>query len=119
MGVSITDLIALAKAGYTPGQVKELITLSEKQEQAIPEEQQAATAPTPEAATASAEPEKAPENAETPAKAEEKVIDYKELYEKSQDDLKKAQEANRRYDASANNNTDPETDLKALISSFY
>ena len=30
MGVSLQDLITLAKAGYTPGQVKELITLSEK-----------------------------------------------------------------------------------------
>lgn len=118
MGVSIGDLITLAKAGYTPAQVKELITLSEKAEQTIPEEQQAATAPTIEATTVSAEPVKATENVEKPAEPEKEEINYKELYEKSQEDLKKAQAQNRGADASQNE-PDPVTDLKSVISSFF
>ena len=118
MGVSIGDLITLAKAGYTPAQVKELITLSEKDEQTIPEEQQTATAPTVEATTVSAEPVKATENVEKPAEPEKEEINYKELYEKSQEDLKKAQAQNRGVDASQNE-PDPVTDLKSVISSFF
>lgn len=118
MGVSIGDLITLAKAGYTPAQVKELITLSEKAEQTTPEEQPGATAPNVEATTASPEPKKAPENAEKPAEPEKEEINYKELYEKSQEDLKKAQAVNRGADASANV-PDPVEDLKSVISSFF
>ena len=117
MGVSLTDLITLAKAGYTPGQVKELIALSEKAEDAKPEEQQAATAPTFEAATESAEPVKAPENEEKQTEPEKKEIDYKALYEKSQEDLKKAQAVNRSKDLS-DNATDPQSDLQDIFRSF-
>ena len=118
MVVSISDLIALAKAGYTPANVKEIITLSEKAEAAKPEEQQTATAPTVEATTASAEPIKASENEATAVEPKKEEIDYKELYEKSQEDLKKAQAQNRGADASQNG-TDPVTDLKSVISSFF
>lgn len=118
MGVSISDLIALAKAGYTPANVKEILTLSEKAEQPKPEEQQTATAPTVEATTASAEPIKATENEAPAVEPKKEEIDYKELYEKSQEDLKKAQAQNRGADASQNG-TDPVTDLKSVISSFF
>lgn len=116
MGLSITDIVALARAGYKPADVKELITLSEKVTEPIPEEQQAATAPTSEETTESAEPEKAPENAEKDPEPE-KMVNYKELYEKSQNDLKAAQEANRKQDASGNAK-DPSEDLKSIIASY-
>ena len=32
MGISISDMIALAKAGYTPSQVKELMTMEISQD---------------------------------------------------------------------------------------
>ena len=118
MGVSLTDLIALAKAGYTPGQVKELISLSEKEQQTTPEEQQGAAAATSEPTTASPEPEKAPENAATPAEPKKEEINYKELYEKSQEDLKKAQEANRKTDASSNQSADPVKDLLNIFAEY-
>ena len=117
MGISITDIVALAKAGYTPGQVKELITLSETSQQTQPEEQQGAAAAPIEPTTASPEPVKAPENvaAAEPVKEE---INYKELYEKSQEDLKKAQEVNRKTDASPIDPVSPEKELKDLFASF-
>ena len=116
MGLSISDIVALAKAGYRPADVKELITLSEKVSDPKPEEQPAATAPTSEETTESAEPEKAPENVEKDPEPE-KVVDYKELYEKSQKDLKAAQEANRKQDASGEA-SDPSEDLKSIIASY-
>lgn len=112
MGLSIPDIVALAKAGYKPGDVKELITLSEKVSDPKPEEQPAATAEPSNPATESAEPEKAPENAEKAEEPKKEEIDYKELYEKSQLDLKKAQEANRSAD---NSGKAPEDTMKALL----
>ena len=119
MGVSIGDLITLAKAGYTPAQVKELITLSEKADPAKPEEPQGA-APAPlEPKSVSPEPERAPEKEAQPEEPKKEEINYKELYEKSQEDLKKAQAQNRGADASLNNPADPEKDLLAVFSSYH
>ena len=116
MGLSIPDIVALAKAGYKPGDVKELITLSEKVSDPKPEEQPAATAEQSNPATESAEPEKAPENAETDPEPD-KEVNYKELYEESLKNLKAAQEANRKQDASGNA-PDPSEDLKTIIASY-
>ena len=119
MGVSIGDLITLAKAGYTPAQVKELITLSEKAELVKPEEPQGAAPANVEPTSASPEPTiTTPEKEAKPAEPEKEEINYKELYEKSQEDLKKAQALNRGANA-AQNEADPVTDLKSVISSFF
>ena len=120
MGVSIGDLITLAKAGYTPAQVKELITLSEKVDQPKPEEPQGAAPATDEPKSASPEPViGAPEKEAQTAAPEKEEINYKELYEKSQEDLKKAQAVNRGADASANNPKDPEKDLLDIFSTYH
>ena len=112
MGLSLSDLVSLAKAGYTPANVKELIALSEKSEPVKPEEQQSAAAATDEPTTASAEPTEATEKEAEPEKTEEKEIDYKELYEKSQEDLKKAQAVNRSAD---NSGKQPEYNVDDLL----
>lgn len=112
MGLSLSDLVSLAKAGYTPANVKELIALSEKSEPVKPEEQQSAAAANVEPTTASAEPTEATEKAAEPEKTEEKEIDYKELYEKSQEDLKKAQAVNRSAD---NSGKQPEYSFNDLL----
>lgn len=118
MGVSISDLIALAKAGYTPGQVKELIALSEKEPETKHEEQPGATAPHIEDKAASPEPLGATEKEVQPQEPEKVEINYKELYEKSQEDLKKAQEANRKTDASINQQADPTKHLLDIFASY-
>lgn len=112
MGLNISDIVALAKAGYKPAEVKELIALSEKETQPKPEEQPGAPAAPSEPTTESPEPKKATENEVKADKPEEKEIDYKELYEKSQQDLKKAQEANRGAD---NSGKAPEDAMKYLL----
>ena len=75
MGVSIGDLITLAKAGYTPGQVKELITLSEKAEPAKPEEPQGAAPAIDEPTSVSPEPVKVTEKAAQPEDPDKGLLD--------------------------------------------
>ena len=118
MGVTITDLIALAKAGYTPAQVKELITLSETAEQAKPEEPQGAAEANDKPQSASPEQETKPvtENAEKPATPEE-TVDYKALYEKTAEELKTAQAANRSQEQPDTSKQDEEH-LADVIRSF-
>lgn len=115
--LTIVDVVALAKAGYKPADVKELITLSETAEQSKQEEPQGAAPAIDEPKSASPEPKGAPENAE-PAKPEE-TVDYKKLYEQSQEDLKKAQAANIKKDSSAaDQGKDPVKDLTDLVASY-
>ena len=122
MGISISDMIALAKAGYTPSQVKELMTMEISQDvkpepEAKAEEPQAAAAPSDEAKTASAESKQATENA-GPEKSEDPV-DYKALYEQTKADLDKAQKANVSQNAGAVQNTeDAYKHLTETISSY-
>ena len=118
MGISLTDLITLAKAGYTPGQVKELMSLSEKVEPEKAEEPKApAGAPTePKPADPKPEENKAPEN-EQQEKPEE-TVDYKALYEKTLEDLKTAQEANRKESQPADASADAEAHLLETFGSF-
>ena len=115
--LSIGDIVDLARAGYKPSDVKDLITLSEKAEQSKQEEPQGAAPAIDEPKSASPEPKAAPENAE-PVKPEE-AVDYKKLYEQSQEDLKKAQAANIKKDSSpADQGKDPNKDLLDLVASY-
>lgn len=118
MSVSIKDLIELAKAGYTPAAVKELITLSEKADPPKPEEPKEPAGAPNEPKPADPEPEenKAPEN-EQKGNPEE-TVNYKELYEKTLADLKTAQEANRAGSQPEDKSTDMEKHLTETFASF-
>lgn len=122
MGISISDMIALAKAGYTPSQVKELMTMEIPQD-AKPtpdkqaEEPQGAAGANDKPEPASLEPNQAPENAQ-PDKAEDPV-DYKKLYEQTKADLDKAQKANVSQNAgAAQQSDDPYKHLTETISTY-
>ena len=118
MGVSLTDLIALAKAGYTPANVKELISLSETAEpQKTKEPKEDAPAQTP-PKSADPEPEETTAPEKEPEAKPEETVDYKALYEKSQADLKAAQEANRSSSQPEDKSADMEKHLAETISSF-
>lgn len=118
MGVSLTDLIALAKAGYTPANVKELIALSETAEPQKTEEPEEPAGALIEPKPAEAKPEenKAPEK--EPEANPEETVDYKALYEKSQADLKAAQEANRSSSQPEDKSADMEKHLAETFASF-
>lgn len=118
MSVSIKDLIELAKAGYTPAAVKELITLSEKADPPKQEEpKEPAGAPIePKPADPKPEENKAPEN--KPEEKPEETVNYKELYEKTLADLKTAQEANRKDSQPEDKSADAEKHLADTFASF-
>ena len=118
MGVSLTDLIALAKAGYTPANIRELISLSEKSEAPKTEEpKEEAPAPN-EPKSAVPEPEENKAAEKEPEPKTEETVDYKALYEKSQADLKAAQESNRSQSMPEDSSADMEKHLAETIASF-
>ena len=118
MGVSLKDLIDLAKAGYTHANIRELILLSEKAEpQKTEEPKEPAGAPIePKPAETKPEENKAPEK-EQEEKPEE-TVDYKALYEKTVADLKAAQEANRSGSQPEETPEDAHKHLTETIASF-
>lgn len=118
MGVSIMDYLLLAKAGYKKADIDKILSQPEKEEETNPEEQPAATAPTLEETTESAELEKAPEKEEKPEPKKDE-IDYKKLYEQSQEDLKSAQAANRAKDNSNAPDADPLAEIRSKIGTYF
>ena len=122
MGISLTDMITLAKSGFTYSNVKELMTMETSQDvkpqpEAKAEEPQGAAGANDKPEPASPEPNQAPENA-GPEKTEDPV-DYKALYEQTKADLDKAQKANVSQNAGAVQNTeDAYKHLTETISSY-
>ena len=99
------DLIAFAKDGYKPADVKELLEMQIESNQPDPEPE-----PTPEP-----EPEPTPE----PEPEPEPEPDYKKLYEESQVKLKEAQKANVNRDVSnSGDNSSDEDIVNDLFRSF-
>lgn len=118
MSVSIKDLIELAKAGYTPAAVKELITLSEKADPPKPEEPKEPTGAPNEPKPAETKPEENKAGENEPKGKPEEAVDYKELYEKTLADLKTAQEANRKESQPEDKSADAEKHLADTFASF-
>lgn len=90
MGIKFSDIIALAKSGYSVSDVKELMQLSEAAEVNEPE---------------------APEQEETPAQdpePEEDQADYKKLYEEEQEKVRRLQAENINKNAQIPDKTDQE-----------
>ena len=94
MGIKFSDIIALAKSGYTVSDVKELMQLSD-------------------ATTPSNDETEAPQDdqepaAEDPEEPEQEEVDYKTLYEQDQEKVKRLQAVNRNQNAQTNEKTDQE-----------
>ena len=111
--LSLSDLLSFAKAGYSPKDVKELLTM-ELPESKVPDPKN------PEGTTqegpAPAEPEKEQKTQEiipekdstsTPGDANAEVIDYKAKYAELEEKMKKLQEQNTRQDISGQKIVDP------------
>lgn len=106
--LSITDLLSFAKAGYTPKDVKELLSME------IPEAKKSEEVAQVE--PVSAEPEKEQKTEElilqnastsTPENATAEVIDYKAKYDELEEKMKKLQEQNTKQDISKETVKDP------------
>ena len=118
MGVTIMDYLTLAKAGYKKADIDKILSQPEKADETNPEEQRKDAGAINEPKPVDPEPTEATEKDEKPEPKEDE-IDYKSLYEKSQEDLKAAQAANRAHDNSGANNADLQADLRAIVGSYF
>lgn len=103
----ISDLIALAKAGYTPAQVKELLSMDaenkakvEEAPQAVPKEETQREAPKTET---DASTPKLPEDIKSDL--EKQIEDLKKELEENKEKLQQAQQQNTTADISGNTKT--------------
>lgn len=78
MGIKFSDIIALAKSGYSVADVKELMQLSETPSNDAPEAQQDEEEPA----------------SEDPEEEKEEEHDYKKLYEEEAEKVRKMQREN-------------------------
>ncbi len=114
------DIIALAKQGYKPADIKELLALST--EDAAPAQKPAETPaeesgqPEPEKAPAAAAPETVKED--TNEDLQKQISDLKKQLEKTQADLEIAQKANRSGPDKASDNKTSEDALADLVRSY-
>lgn len=107
----ILDIVALAKQGYKPADVKELIALANSAEDGKADEE-------PPAGSGNDVPPAGEPEKETEPEAGEDAIDYKAKYEEAQKALAEAQKQNRSADHQPDQGN-PEDDLKELFATFY
>lgn len=114
------DIIALAKQGYKPADIKELLALST--EDAAPAQKPAET---PAEESGQPEPEKAPDAAAPETVKEDnnedlqkQISDLKKQLEKTQADLEIAQKANRSGSEKASDSKTAEDALADLVRSY-
>lgn len=115
--LSIKDIVDLAKAGYKPADVKELIEISKSNGDKKDQEPAAESSDTfvPNAITPNGNSDEA---AGTPD-PKESDIDYKALYESTKLELDKAQKENIKKDISSEEDDLSDTDiLKDLFKEF-
>ena len=113
--MKFSDIIALAKAGYKPGEIKELLALQTPDDAASDDAQEPAEILPKE------EVQPAPEKAEEPTAAaddrDEEIKALKDQITALRSDLKKAQNNNARTDLSGEK-PDPQAQLNDLVRSF-
>lgn len=116
--LSIKDVVDLAKAGYKPADVKELIELSKTSDASEPEAQpvQAAESIISQSTPAETEPDKTPETVSKENTQPDVEPDYKALYEAEKAKVNDLQIKNTQTDISAPQTT--EKDLLDLVKSF-
>ena len=101
--LSLTDLLSFAKAGYSPKDVKELLTM-EVPEPKVPEVVPEVT----EQKGAENSPKESEKDLPSQDDTEDaEVIDYKAKYEELEERMKKLQEQNTRQDISGQKISDP------------
>lgn len=116
----LSDIIALARAGYTPAQVKELMQLNAEQESAKPEG--APEIPPKEEAQPEAqngrteERPKEADNKEATAELQKQLEDLRKNLEKAKSDLAAAQKSNASKDMTGQK--EPDTTLEDIVRSF-
>lgn len=121
--MNLSDIIALAKAGYKFSEVKELMSMAdveskdtETKDKAIDDKTK--TIETPKAEPKPSKPDEKDESDETVTKDETDTADYKKLYEEAQEKIKNIQKENRSADISKEIKTDEDVAINYVNNLF-
>ena len=112
--MKLTDIIALARQGYKPEDIKELVALADSDDN----EGSAGDEGTPEAAPETQPDDPQPESDDEGEKASDRKADepdYKALYEKTLKDLKAAQSENVKKESSEPERVSEDEALLSMI----
>lgn len=118
--ITLGDLLSFAKAGYSPKDVKELLSM-EIPETKKPEGEKQEAAPEPEENKEEQKTEEDPlqkDSTSDQETASSKIIDYKSKYEEAQETIKKLQEQNIKKDMSGERATDPMATFDDILRSM-
>ena len=121
--MNLSDIIALAKAGYKFSEVKELMSMAdveskdtETKDKAVDDKTK--TVETPKAEPKPSKPDEKDEPEETVTKDEKDTTDYKKLYEEAQEKIKNIQKENRSADISKGIKTDEDVAINYVNNLF-
>ena len=121
--MNLSDIIALAKAGYKFSEVKELMSMkdveskdTETKDKAVDDKTK--TFETPKAEPEPSKPDEKDEPDETVTKDETDTTDYKKLYEEAQEKIKNIQKENRSADISKEIKTDEDVAINYVNNLF-
>lgn len=115
--LNVMDLLSFAKAGYTPKDVKELLSMDIPEDVPAPKNSDDNQAPEEKKAEEN-EPKVSPNKEPSPDAGGADDIDYKKLYEEEAEKVKRLQEANTRQDASGGSVEDPMKGLDDFLANL-
>lgn len=116
--MTIGDIVALAKAGYKPADVKELIEMTKEEEKDIETTADSSKSAMDKPSSSEPAAEVSPSASAAPDD-EEDDTDYKALYEQAKKDLATAQKENVNKDISSAEDNQSDADIiKDLIKEF-
>ena len=115
--LSIQDVVDLAKAGYKPADVKELMELSKTQD--VPkDEPQPTPQPDPAPQPEPAQPDKPSETPPEESGQPDGAVDYKALYEAEKAKVESLQDKNNNRDVSGQGADDPLKELMDVVRDY-
>ena len=122
MGFNIKDIVELAKAGYKPSEVKELLSLAnqseEKPEEKEEGEQKGKPEKTEQHEAGKEQPDEAQKNGTSAPEEDSSILSYKKQIEELEEQVKKLQSDNVHKDQSDKNEKSDEERLNEITASF-
>lgn len=116
--MNLTDIVALAKQGYKPSDIKELLDLVSSKEEKPKEEKDIQEEKTEQHEDGKEQPDEAPKNSTEDSSDNTNVIDYKKKIAELEEKVKSLQSANVHKDNSDSKQESDEDILNDITRSF-
>lgn len=115
--INFADLLSFVKAGWSPSDVKEILTMDvpEPTKSAEPVQEDNLPEDVTKDQEQKTQEDTAQVSTDTQSEANEKIIDYKKEYEKAQATIKKLQEENTKKDMSGKAPSEPLSGFDDLL----